>query len=68
MNFKLMAWIVLPIAGLIAAGMVVWWLLSWVFGFVFYLVLGAVAVGAIMWGWSKMRGKVGGAPRRKEIP
>lgn len=75
MNMKLLAWIVLPVAGLIVAGVLVSWLvgaifsaISWVLGLAFYLVLGAAAIGVIMWGWSKVRGKVGGTPRRKEIP
>lgn len=75
MNMKLLAWIVLPVAGLIVVGVLVSWLvgaifsaISWVLGAVFYLALGVAAVGVIMWGWSKMRNSVGGSSSRKELP
>ena len=64
MNLKLLAWIALPIVGLIVVGWLVAWLIgailnaiSWVLGAVFYLLLGAAIVGVVCWGWTKVRGK-----------
>lgn len=75
MNLKLLAWIALPIAGLIVAGWLVAWLvgvifsaISWVLGAVFYLALGVLAVGAIVWGWSKVRNKLSGGTQRRQLP
>ena len=74
MNLKLLAWIVLPIVGLIVVGWLAVWLvgavlsaLSWVLGLAFYLILGAAAVGVIMWGWTKVRGKLSGGTQRRQI-
>lgn len=74
MNLKLLAWIALPIVGLVVVGWLAAWLIgtvfsaiSWVLGLAFYLVLGAAAVGAIVWGWSKVRAKLSGTPQRRQI-
>jgi hypothetical protein len=73
-NLKLLAWIALPIIGLVLVGWLAAWLigtvlsaLSWVLGTVFYLVLGAAAVGVAIWGWSKIRTKLAGPSTRRQI-
>lgn len=68
MNLKLLAWITLPIVGLILAGIIVWNVIAWVFGWVFYLAIGVAAVGLAIWGWGKMKNKVGAGSQRKMIP
>ncbi|MFD0560249.1 hypothetical protein FB566_4249 [Stackebrandtia endophytica] len=68
MNLKLLAWITLPIVGLILAGIIVWNIIAWVFGWVFYLAIGVAAVGLAIWGWGKMKNKVGAGSQRKMIP
>lgn len=74
MNAKLLAWIALPIVGLVVVGWLAAWLigtvlsaLSWVLGLVFYIALGAAAVGVLVWAWNKMRTKLSGAPQRRQI-
>lgn len=63
MNFKLLAWMVGPILGLIVLGWIVvgllgplfnalWWLLS----VAVYLAVGIAVVGLAVWGWNKLRG------------
>ncbi|GAA4900990.1 hypothetical protein LX16_0491 [Stackebrandtia albiflava] len=67
MNLKLLAWIALPIIGLVLVGIVVLNVVSWLLGWVFYLAIGAAAVGLALWGFSKLRNKVGGGTSRKAI-
>jgi len=67
-NLKLLAWITLPIVGLILAGIIVWNVIAWVFGWVFYLAIGVAAVGFAIWGWGKLKNKVGAGSQRKMIP
>ncbi|HIW64382.1 MAG TPA: hypothetical protein H9881_18165 [Candidatus Stackebrandtia excrementipullorum] len=68
MNLKLLAWIALPILGLVLAGIIVWNIVSWLFGWVFYLAIGVAAVGFAIWGWGKVKNKVSGSGERKMIP
>lgn len=41
---RLLAWIVLPLVGLVLAGMVVIWLFKVLLGLAFYLIVGALVV------------------------
>ena len=50
--------------GLIVVGFVAWWVLKFVFAILFYLVIGAVVVGAIMLLTRRGRRSVGGSGRR----
>ncbi len=45
MNAKLIAWLVLPVVGLVVAGMVAIWLIKALFGLAIYLLVGALVVG-----------------------
>lgn len=45
MNAKLLAWLVLPLVGLVLAGMIAIWLVKALLGLVVYLAVGAAVVG-----------------------
>ena len=68
MNAKLLAWIALPILGLIVVGVIVANFVAWLLGWVFYLAIGVVAVGLAIWGYTKVRGKVSGGSQRRMLP
>ncbi|CAM3235162.1 hypothetical protein [Stackebrandtia soli] len=68
MNAKLLAWIALPILGLIVAGIIVANVISWLLGWVFYLALGVAVVGLGLWGYSKVRGKLSSGSQRRMLP
>ena len=42
---KLLAWLVLPIVGLVLAGMLAIWVFHAILGLLFYIVVGALVVG-----------------------
>ena len=71
MNAKLIFWIAAPIVGLIVVGWLAIWLvgalfsaIGWVFGALFYLVVGVAAVAAIVWGIGKARGQINDVKRK----
>lgn len=68
MNAKLLAWIALPILGLIVVGIIVANILSWLFGWVLYLALGVAVVGFAIWGYGKVRNKLGSGSQRRMLP
>ena len=59
---KLVAWVVLPIVGLVVVGAVAWWVLSNVVG---YLILGAVVVGGGALVYRKVKRSIGPGTRNR---
>jgi hypothetical protein len=52
---RLLAWLVLPIVGLVVAGMVGIWLLKAVLGLAVYVIVGAVVVGGGLYLYGKAK-------------
>ncbi len=52
------------LVGLIVVGVVAWWVIKFVFSLLFFLIIGAVVVGAIVMLTGKGRRSVGGGGRR----
>jgi len=55
MNAKLLMWLLLPVAGLVVAGMLAFWVLSHLLGFLAYVLVGAVVVGGGVYLYGKAR-------------
>jgi tetrahydromethanopterin S-methyltransferase subunit C len=70
-NFKLLAWIIGPILALFVLGYIViaivGTVLSWLFSIVFYLAIGLLVVGVAIWGYNKVRGKLGSGNQHRQI-
>ncbi|MBO0869518.1 MAG: hypothetical protein J2P15_13220 [Micromonosporaceae bacterium] len=62
---KLIAWLVLPIVGLVLVGAIAWWALGALFHVVGYLVLGAVVVGGGALVYRKVRRSIGPGTRTR---
>jgi hypothetical protein len=60
MNAKLLAWLLLPVAGLVVAGMLAIWVLHALLGVLVYVLVGALVVGGVLY--------VGGRVRRAIAP
>jgi uncharacterized protein (DUF58 family) len=52
---KAVAWAVAMVAGVIVVGWVAVTLLHWLFGAVFYMILGAVVIGGGLWLYSRAK-------------
>lgn len=65
MNAKLLAWIVLPLVGLVLVGMLAVWLLEALLGFAFYLIAGAVLVGGGILLYRRIRREVAPGTRTR---
>jgi hypothetical protein len=62
---KLVAWLVLPIVGLVLVGALAIWLLQHVLGILVYLIVGAVVVGAGVLVYQKAKRAVGPGTRTR---
>jgi uncharacterized membrane protein YedE/YeeE len=60
MNAKLLAWLLLPVVGLVVAGWLAIWLLHALLGVLVYVLVGALVVGGVVY--------VGGRVRRALAP
>jgi hypothetical protein len=52
---RLLAWVVLPIVGLVLAGMLAIWLFKALLGLVFYLIVGVLVVGGGVYLYGRAR-------------
>ncbi len=60
---KLLAWLVLPIAGLVVAGMLAVWLFQALLGVFAYLVVGALVVGGGVYLYHRAKRAIGPGTR-----
>jgi hypothetical protein len=59
MNAKLIAWLVLPVVGLILAGWLALWLLHALLGVVVYLIVGAAVIGGGVYLYRRAKRAIG---------
>jgi hypothetical protein len=65
---KLLAWLVLPVVGLVLAGMLAIWLFHAILGLLFYLIVGALVVGGGAYLYHRAKRAIGsGAGARRQI-
>ncbi|HET6211958.1 MAG TPA: hypothetical protein VFE14_03690 [Micromonosporaceae bacterium] len=62
---RLLAWVVLPIVGLVLAGMLAIWLFKALLGLVFYLLVGALVVGGGVYLYGRARRALGPGTRTR---
>jgi hypothetical protein len=62
---KLVAWLVLPLVGLVVAGMIAIWLIKALFGLIVYLIVGAAVVGGGIYLYNRARRAVGPGSRAR---
>ena len=62
---KLLAWLVLPVVGLILAGMLAIWVFHALLGLVFYVIVGALVVGGGLYLYGRARRAVGPGTRTR---
>jgi hypothetical protein len=55
MNAKLLMWLLLPVAGLVVAGMLAIWVLHWLMGVLAYILVGALVVGGGVYLYGRAR-------------
>jgi hypothetical protein len=55
MNAKLLAWLLLPVAGLVVAGMLAIWVLHALLGVLVYVLVGALVVGGGVYLYGRAR-------------
>ncbi len=55
MNAKLLAWLILPVVGLVVAGWLAIWLLHALMGVLIYVLVGAAVVGGGMYLYGRAR-------------
>lgn len=67
MNLRLLAWLVLPVAGVIVAGWIVFKLLSMLLGAIVWLAWVALIVGGIVFIGYKAKEKLGGGSEKKRL-
>jgi hypothetical protein len=65
MNARLVAWLVLPIVGLVIAGMVAIWIIKALLGLIVYLAVGAAVVGGGIYLYRRARRAVGPGTRAR---
>ena len=53
--------------GLVVVGLLAVWLIKALLGLFFYLVVGALVIGGVLYLYRKVRRSVGGVPGRKRI-
>jgi hypothetical protein len=62
---KLLAWVVLPVVGLVLAGMLAIWVLHLFLGLFFYIVVGALVVGGAAYLYRRTKRAVGPGTRTR---
>jgi len=62
---KLLAWLVLPIAGLVVAGMLAIWLFQAILGVLAYIVVGALVVGGGVYLYHRAKRAIGPGTRNR---
>ncbi|HEY2671222.1 MAG TPA: hypothetical protein VGJ07_12725 [Rugosimonospora sp.] len=62
---KLLAWVVLPVVGLVLAGMLAIWVLHLFLGLFFYIVVGALVVGGATYLYRRTKRAVGPGTRTR---
>ena len=68
MNLRLLAWIVLPVVGLIIVGWIAVKLLAVLFGWVIYLALGAAVVAGAVYLYGKAKKALGRGSSHRSLP
>jgi hypothetical protein len=68
MNAKLLAWLLLPVVGLVVAGMLAIWVLHLFLGVLAYVLVGALVVGGGVYLYGRARRALGpGTAARRRI-
>lgn len=62
---RLLAWLVLPLVGLVLAGMLAVWLFKALLGLAFYLVVGALVVGGGVYLYRRVQRALGPGTRAR---
>ncbi len=65
MNAKLLAWLLLPVVGLVLAGMLAIWVLHALMGVLVYVLVGAVVVGGGLYLYGRARRALGPGTRAR---
>ena len=65
MNAKFLAWLLLPVVGLVVAGMVAIWLLHFLLGVLAYVLVGALVVGGGMYLYGRAKRAVAPGTRAR---
>jgi hypothetical protein len=65
---KLLAWVVLPVVGLVLVGMLAIWVIHAILGFLSYIIVGALVVGGGLYLYRRVKRGVGpGTGGRRRI-
>jgi hypothetical protein len=62
---KLVAWLVLPVVGLVLAGMLAVWLLHAILGLLVYIIVGALVVGGGVYLYRRAQRSIGPGTRTR---
>ena len=65
MNAKLLAWLILPVVGLVVAGWLAIWVLHALMGVLVYVLVGALVVGGGMYVYGRARRALGPGTRAR---
>jgi hypothetical protein len=65
MNAKLLAWLILPVVGLLVAGWLAIWVIKALLGIVVYLIVGAAVVGGGIYLYRRARRAIGPETRAR---
>lgn len=65
MNARLLAWLVLPLVGVVVAGWLAIWLIHALLGIVVYLIVGAAVVGGGIYLYNRAKRAVGPGTRTR---
>jgi hypothetical protein len=60
-------WVALPIVGLFVLGGIVSFVVHTILSMIFYIAIGAVAVGLLVYGYNKTIGSLPAVKRRKQL-
>ncbi|GAA5200609.1 hypothetical protein GCM10023322_78880 [Rugosimonospora acidiphila] len=62
---KLLAWLLLPVVGLVLAGMLAIWLFHALLGLLFYVIVGALIVGGTVYLYRRTKRAIGPGTRAR---
>jgi protein-S-isoprenylcysteine O-methyltransferase Ste14 len=62
---RLIAWLVLPLVGLVLLGMLALWMFEWLLGFALYLVVGVLVAGGATYLYHRAKRAVGPGTRNR---
>ena len=64
---KLLAWLVLPLVGLVLVGMLAIWVIHAILGLLGYIIVGALVVGGGLYLFRRAKRSIGGTRNRRGI-